>query len=90
MSTAVERRSIEEAIQPRRLRGRRRPMIDPWIVLAALGLMAVSLFSIAGATKTDIAGNPSYYLTRQEVYFALGTVIAIFVGQSYIDLLLAR
>lgn len=81
MSAAVERRSIEEAIRPRRSGGRRRPAIDLWILLAALGLMAVSLLSIAGATKTDIGGDPSYYLTRQEIYFALGTVIAIFVAR---------
>jgi len=71
------RRSIEEAIRPRRRRGLSGPRVDPWILGAAIGLAAVSLTAISSATKSDISGDSSYFVTRQGIYLAIGLVVAV-------------
>ncbi|HVM57246.1 MAG TPA: rod shape-determining protein RodA [Gaiellaceae bacterium] len=44
-----------------------------WVLLAGVaGLVAVGLWGIAGVTKFDVRGNPSYYLDHQIVYAAIG------------------
>jgi rod shape determining protein RodA len=81
MSTAVNPRSIKEAIQPRSGPVRRGPKVDLWIILAVVGLITISLVTIASATRDDVAGNSGYYLTRQGIYFLLGTVVAILIAR---------
>ncbi|MEI6447572.1 MAG: rod shape-determining protein RodA [Actinomycetes bacterium] len=81
MSTAVNPRSIEQAIQPRSGPVRRGPKVDLWIILAVVGLITISLVTIASATRDDVAGNPGYYLTRQGIYFLLGTVVAVLIAR---------
>jgi len=49
---------------------------DPVLVFATLCLGICSLVTIAHATKTNIPGDPNYYVTRQGVYFAVGLVLA--------------
>src|SRR4051794_27799055 len=39
--------------------------IDPLLMLAAVALVACSVYVVGGATKDDIAGNPHYYFYRQ-------------------------
>ena len=93
MSASVNPRSIQDTIQPR-TGGRRRfaaPALDGWILLAALGLISVSLITISGATRNDIAGDPGYYVTRQGIYFGLGLVVAALITRfDYARLLPAR
>jgi rod shape determining protein RodA len=48
---------------------------DPLLLLATLGLAACSLVVIAGATKTDVPGQPDFYVTRQGIYFGVGLVL---------------
>ena len=74
MSTTVTRRSVEQAIQPRHRR--RPPAIDWWMILAVGGLVAVSLTAIAGATRSDIGGDSSYFVTRQAIYALFGLLVA--------------
>lgn len=81
MSAAVNPRSIQEAIQPRSGPARRSPAVDLWMILAVAGLITISLVTIAGATRNDIGGRPDYYLTRQGIYFLLGTGIAILIAR---------
>ncbi len=49
---------------------------DPVLVFAALGLGVCSLVAIGHATRTDIPGDPNYFVTRQGIYFAVGLLMA--------------
>ncbi|MEA2340385.1 MAG: rod shape determining protein RodA [Solirubrobacteraceae bacterium] len=67
---------------------RRRPLalalpFDPVLAVAVIGLCVCSLLTIRGATVNDVAGQPSFFVNRQAVYFVIGTLIAI--GLSRID-----
>jgi rod shape determining protein RodA len=58
-----------------------------WVLLAGVaGLVAVGLWGIAGVTRFDVPGNPSYYLDRQIVYAAVGgfaLVVATFIDPDF-------
>jgi rod shape determining protein RodA len=54
---------------------------DPLLLLAALGLIACSLVTIAGATSEDIAGSPHYFLDRQAIFAGIGVVGMIVVSR---------
>jgi rod shape determining protein RodA len=73
VSTTPIQRSVEEAT-----RGFARPrmLLDPWLLLATLGLVACSLATIKGATRDDIPGQPLYYVERQAVYAVVGLALA--------------
>ena len=43
--------------------------------------MAASLVTLNASTSTDVPGDPHYYVTRQGVFFALGTLIAIVLSR---------
>ena len=51
-------------------------MIDPLLLLAALGLVACSLVTLRVATRGQDPG-PSYYVERQAIYAGLGVFIAL-------------
>jgi rod shape determining protein RodA len=50
---------------------------DPLLALATIGLMAASLVTLNASTSHDVPGDPHYYVTRQGVFFAIGTLLAI-------------
>ena len=52
------------------------PMLrmDPFLLLATLGLIACSVYVVGSATQDDIPGNPDYYLYRQLAYGLVGIV----------------
>ena len=54
---------------------------DPLLALAALGLMAASLVTLNASTSKDVPGDPHFYVTRQGVFFAVGTVLAIVLSR---------
>jgi rod shape determining protein RodA len=54
---------------------------DAILALALLGLCAGSLVTIAYATQDDVAGNASYYVERQAIYFGLGTLVAVVLSR---------
>ncbi|MGZ4320146.1 MAG: rod shape-determining protein RodA [Gaiellaceae bacterium] len=58
-----------------------------WVLLAAVAaLLGYGLWAIAGITKHDITGDPSYYLVRQSVYAAVGVVglaIVVLIDPAY-------
>jgi rod shape determining protein RodA len=49
--------------------------LDPLLLLASLGLVAVSLVALRGATQNDIPGSPDYYVNRQAIYAGIGVVL---------------
>lgn len=62
---------------------------DPVLLIAGIGIMICSLVTLHAATaggrgyRPDIAGNPNYFVSRQGVYFVVGTLLAI--GLSRLD-----
>ncbi len=52
-------------------------LFDPLMALAALGLLACSLVTLKGATRTAMPGQPLYYVERQAIYAAIGIAIAV-------------
>jgi rod shape determining protein RodA len=54
---------------------------DPLLAVATIGLMAASLVTLNASTSKDVPGDPHYYVTRQGVFFAVGTLIAIVLSR---------
>src|SRR5918998_4196240 len=55
--------------------GSRFVRIDVLLLLAVLGLVACSLYTIGTATQGDIAGSPYYFVIRQAGYCVVGLVL---------------
>ena len=55
--------------------------IDPLLLLATLGLVACSIYTIKTATDTDIPGRPYYYVIRQSVYAGVGILFMVLVSR---------
>jgi len=71
---------MNEPVSTRLGAGLRLPL-DPLLALAAIGLMAVSIVTLKASTSTDVPGDPNYYVTRQGVFFAIGTLFAIVLSR---------
>src|SRR3954464_9015912 len=56
--------------------------IDPLLFIAAIGLIACSVYVVGSATHDDIPGNPHYYLVRQAAYGAVGIVLMFLLGRT--------
>lgn len=65
----------------RRLPAGLRLPFDPLLAVATLGLMTASLVTLNASTSKDVPGDPHYYVTRQGVFFAIGTAIAIVMSR---------
>ena len=52
-------------------------LLDPWLLLATLGLIACSLVTIKGATRNDIPGSPLYFFERQLGYAIVGLLLML-------------
>ncbi len=70
-------KGFREGASPRFIR------IDVLLLLATLGLIVCSVYTIASATTDDIPGSPNYYVTRQAAYALVG--IVLMVALSRID-----
>src|SRR3954452_10675390 len=55
--------------------------IDPFLFIAAIGLIACSVYVVGNATQDDIAGNPHYYLVRQAAYGVVGILFMIVLAR---------
>src|SRR3954462_13404652 len=55
--------------------------IDPLLFIAAIGLIACSIYVVGNATQDDIPGNPHYYLVRQAAYGIVGIVFMIVLAR---------
>lgn len=73
--TIAPRRSLAERLALAR--------IDGVLLGAAVGLIAVSIFTLATSSRDEIAGRPNYFVERQAVYAVIG--IALMLAISRID-----
>ena len=55
--------------------------IDVLLLLACVGLVACSLYTIASATKGDIPGDPNFYLYRQLAYVGVGLALMLVLSR---------
>jgi rod shape determining protein RodA len=62
-------------------RARTWPLIDPMLLLAALGLIACSLLTLNGATRHSDPGHPLFYLQRQAIFAGVGLLLALVVSR---------
>jgi rod shape determining protein RodA len=69
------------AVQEFRDAGTRLPRLDPLLLLATLGLIAASVYTIRTATRGDIAGDPNYYMNRQLIYVVAGLVLMFLLAR---------
>ena len=79
-------RSAQLRRAPRREpRGERRGIghLDPLLLVAAIGLIAFSVLTLALTTQGDVPGDPYYYAIRQAIYGVIG--IALMLALARID-----
>jgi rod shape determining protein RodA len=55
--------------------------LDPWLLLASIGLLTCGAFVIHGATSTDIPGQPYHYVYRQIAYGVVGLVLMLLLSR---------
>ena len=79
--------SLGTTVQQFRDQGRREPnawlRMDPLLLLAAIGLMAASVYTLGTATQGDIEGDPYHYVVRQAAYGGVG--ILLMLGLARLD-----
>jgi rod shape determining protein RodA len=51
--------------------------IDPLMLLATVGLIAASIYTLSTATQDDIPGDPNYFTYRQAAYAGVGFVLML-------------
>ena len=57
--------------------------LDPLMLIAGLGLIAFSIYTLGVVTTHDVPGNPYYYVVRQSIYAVVG--IALMFAVARID-----
>lgn len=55
--------------------------MDPWMLTAAIVLIAFSVFTLGSATQDDIPGQPLYFTFRQALYGLIGIAVMIAVAR---------
>jgi len=55
--------------------------MDVLLLLAAVALIATSVYTIASATKGDIPGDPNYFVYRQTAYAVVGIVLMLVLSR---------
>jgi rod shape determining protein RodA len=51
--------------------------IDPLMLLATIGLIAASIYTVGTATQDDIKGDPNYFVYRQGAYAGIGFILML-------------
>jgi rod shape determining protein RodA len=55
--------------------------LDPLLLLAAVGLIACSVYTVGTATQDDIPGDPNFYAYRQAGYAVVGIVLMLLLSR---------
>jgi rod shape determining protein RodA len=69
---------VDETVRPR---ARSMPLIDPLLLLAAVGLIACSLATLNGATRHADPGHPLFYVQRQAIFAGVGLLLALLLSR---------
>src|SRR5215210_597203 len=67
------------AVKDFRDSGARFLRIDPLMLVATLGLIAASIYTVGTATQDDIRGDANYFVHRQAGYAAVGFVLMLLI-----------
>jgi rod shape determining protein RodA len=67
--------------EPEVARPRTVVLFDPLLMLAAFGLIACSLITLKGATRSAMPGQPLYYVERQGIYALIGLLVAVLLSR---------
>ncbi|MFL5860370.1 MAG: FtsW/RodA/SpoVE family cell cycle protein, partial [Solirubrobacteraceae bacterium] len=62
-------------------RARTLPIMDPMLLLGAIGLMVCSLETLKGATSHAVPGHPDFYVQRQALFGGIGLLIALVLSR---------
>jgi rod shape determining protein RodA len=57
--------------------------LDPILLLAGIGLVGFSIYTLGVATQEDVPGDPYYYAVRQSIYAVIG--IALMLATARVD-----
>jgi rod shape determining protein RodA len=55
--------------------------LDPILLVAGLGLIAYSIYTLGVATQHDVPGDPYYYVVRQSIYAVVGIALMLAVAR---------
>jgi rod shape determining protein RodA len=55
--------------------------MDPLLLIAAVGLIACSIYVVGKATQDDIPGDPNYYEMRQAIYAGVGIMLMLIIAR---------
>ncbi|HEY4278499.1 MAG TPA: rod shape-determining protein RodA [Conexibacter sp.] len=78
MSATPIKRSVQDAT---RTFARPRLGLDPLMLVAVFGLVAISVVAIGGSTRTLVRGAPDYYAHRQIAYAVVGTIVMLAISR---------
>jgi rod shape determining protein RodA len=69
------------SVQEFRDAGPRLLRLDPLLLLATLGLVAASAYTVRRATLGDVPGDPNYWFNRQLIYIGVGLVLMFLLSR---------
>jgi rod shape determining protein RodA len=72
---------MNTAVQEPRQIGPRLLRLDPLLLLATLGLLAASAYTVRRATLGDVAGDPNFWFKRQLIYIGVGLVLMFLLSR---------
>lgn len=55
--------------------------LDPLLLVAAVGLIACSIYTLTTATLDDVPGDPYYYVLRQSIYAVVGVLLMLLIAR---------
>ena len=55
--------------------------IDLLLLVATLGLVGCSVYTISSATQNDISGDPHFFIVRQAAYAGIGLVLMLIISR---------
>src|SRR5450755_2354447 len=56
-------------------------LLDPMLLLAAIGLVACSVITLESATATKVPGHPLYYVQRQAIFAGVGLLFVLLLSR---------